>query len=319
MRHIFIINPAAGKKNVTNRVRAEIEGVCARRGIAPLIFISEYNGYERFIAEKMCSLFTDEDIRFYCIGGSGTLTQTFSGIDDEPNRQIACYPTGLSNDFLKCYQGGNRGFQNIENLLDGRIDELDYIKVIGCCKALDFVSTGLGNSMFESEGLFSLLSETSSTAAYGIGVPYDLLRNADTDYDITIDGTDYSGHYALVLAMNGRVFGNRITIDQDIYPDDGIMNIYLFHQMSPTKQAGTYFNLYFGRNKDLEGRYTMVKGRRMILSRKDHERFSLNADGDGFNPEETTLDIRLVPSGAKFVAPQHTALIEPNEETALTK
>ena len=78
MRHIFIINPAAGRKNVTNRVRAEIEGVCARRGIAPLIFISEYNGYERFIAEKMCSIFTDEDIRFYCIGGSGTLTQTIS-------------------------------------------------------------------------------------------------------------------------------------------------------------------------------------------------------------------------------------------------
>ena len=121
------------------------------------------------------------------------------------------------------------------------------------------------------------------------------------------------------VVITDDLFGNRITIDQDIYPDDGIMNIYLFHQMSPTKQAGTYFNLYFGRNKDLEGRYTMVKGRRMILSRKDHERFSLNADGDGFNPEETTLDIRLIPSGAKFVAPQHTALIEPNEETALTK
>ena len=64
MRHIFIINPAAGKKNITDRVRKEIDGVCARRGIHPLVFISEYNGYERFIAEKMCSLFIDEDIRF---------------------------------------------------------------------------------------------------------------------------------------------------------------------------------------------------------------------------------------------------------------
>jgi diacylglycerol kinase family enzyme len=313
MRHIFIINPAAGQKNVTNRARAEREGVCARRGIAPLIFISEYNGYERFIAEKMCSLFTDEDIRFYCIGGSGTLTQTLSGMDDEPNRQIACYPTGLSNDFLKCYKDGNRGFRNIENLLDGRVDELDYIKVVGSCKALDFVNIGIGNSIFETESLFSLISETSSTAAYGLGVSYDLLRNVDTNYEISIDGTDYSGHYAMVLCMNGRVLGNRITVSDETYPDDGIMNIFLFHQMHSTKAAETYMKLYFGKNADIQDRYTMVKGRRMIITRKDHERFSLNVDGEGFAPEETTLDIRLIPSGVKFVAPQHTALLEPED------
>ena len=135
--------------------------------------LSEYNGYERFIAEKMCSLFTDEDIRFYCIGGSGTLFQTLSGMDDAHNRQIACYPCGLSNDFLKCYVGENRGFRNIENLLDGRVDKLDYIKVSNTCKAIDFVSIGVGNSMFETDSFLSLLSYTSSTAAYGLGIFYD--------------------------------------------------------------------------------------------------------------------------------------------------
>jgi hypothetical protein len=37
----------------------------------------------------------------------------------------------------------------------------------------------------------------------------------------------------------------------------------------------------------------------------------LNCDGDGFTPQETTLDIRLIPAGVNFVAPQHTALILP--------
>ena len=313
MRHIFIINPAAGKKNITERVRKEIEGVCARRGIAPLIFISEYNGYERFIAEKMCSLFTDEDIRFYCIGGSGTLFQTLSGMDDAHNRQIACYPCGLSNDFLKCYVGENRGFRNIENLLDGRVDKLDYIKVSNTCKAIDFVSIGVGNSMFETDSFLSLLSYTSSTAAYGLGIFYDLLRNTNTDYEITIDGTDYSGRYTLVLCMNGRVFGGKLQMTEPISCDDGIMNIYLFHEMTTSKATENFVYLSRGKNEKIMGCYEMVKGRRLIITKKDHSHFSLNCDGDGFIPGDTTLDIRLIPSGVNFVAPQHSALLEPEE------
>ena len=313
MRHIFIINPAAGKKNITERVRKEIESVCARRGIAPLIFISEYNGYERFIAEKMCSLFTDEDIRFYCIGGSGTLIQTLSGLDDAHNRQITCYPCGLSNDFLKCYVGENRGFRNIENLLDGRVDKIDYIKVSNTCKALDFVSIGVGNGLFETDTLHSLLSHTSSTTAYGLGIAYDLVRNTNKEYEITIDGTDYSGRYALILCMNGKVFGGKLQMKEPISCDDGIMNIFLFHEMTASKATENFIYLYSGKNERIKSCYEMVKGRRLIISHKDHSRFFLNCDGDGFDPSDTTLDIRLVPAGVNFVAPPHSALSEPGD------
>ena len=314
MRHIFILNPAAGKKDYTERVRNEIESVCARRGIAPLIFISEYNGYELFIADKMCSLFTDEDIRFYCIGGSGTLVQTLSGMDDKPDRQISCYPLGLSNDFLKCYEGNIRAFRNIENLLDGRVDALDYIKVVGCCKAVDFVNIGLGNVMFESETFYTLLSETSSSAAYSVGVAHDILRSQATEYDISIDGTDYSGTYSMVLCMNGRVLGSRVVPSEESRPDDGIMNVFLFKADRPIQSAGKYLKLYLGKYDNPDNLFTMVRGRRMIITRKDHSRMLLNCDGDGFTPQETTLDIRLIPAGLNFVVPQHVALIKPNKE-----
>jgi diacylglycerol kinase family enzyme len=313
MRHIFIINPAAGKKDISERIRAEIEAVCARRGIAPLIFISEYNGYELFIANKMCSLFTDEDIRFYCVGGSGTLTQTLSGMDDGQNRQIACYPCGLSNDFLKCYEGNIRAFRNIESLLDGRVDALDYIKVMGCCKVVDFVNIGLGNVMFESETFYTLLSDTSSAAAYSVGVAHDILRSQSAAYDISIDGTDYSGTYAMVLCMNGRVLGSKVVPSEECRPDDGVMNIFLFRDSRPWQSAGKYIKLYMGKYDTPDELFTMVRGRRMIITRKDHTRMLLNCDGDGFTPEETTLDIRLVPAGVNFVVPQHAALREPTK------
>lgn len=311
MRHIFIINPAAGKKNITDRVRKEIDGVCARRGIHPLVFISEYNGYERFIAEKMCSLFIDEDIRFYCVGGSGTLVQTLSGIDDAHNRQIACYPSGMTNDFLKCYKDGNRGFSNIEALLDGRIDKIDYIKVMGFCKALDFINIGLGNSMFDSNGLPDLAVKSSSSFGYATAIAFDILKDSAVEYELSVDGKDFSGKYAMVLCMNGRCLGGTLVPTEEARPNDGVMNILLFKDLPHLKQGSNLIKFYFGNQEAMNESATMVKGRRLIITRKDHTRMLLNCDGDGFTPQETTLDIRLIPAGVNFVAPQHTALILP--------
>ena len=73
MRHIFIINPNAGKYDISEKKRREIEEVCSKYGIDPLIWVSEYAGYEREITEKMCFLFSGEELRLYSIGGSGTL------------------------------------------------------------------------------------------------------------------------------------------------------------------------------------------------------------------------------------------------------
>ena len=309
MRHIFIINPVSGKKNITERVRKEIEGVCARRGINPLIFISEYNGYERFISEKMCSLFTDEDIRFYCVGGSGTLVQTLSGMDDAQNRQIACYPAGLTNDFLKCYKGGSRGFGNIEALLDGRKDELDYIKVIGHCKALDFINIGIGNAMFESESLPELASRSSTTLSYGISISYDIFRSNGVEYEISVDGKDYSGKYAMILCLNGHCVGGRMVPCKSARPDDGVMNILFFHDMHKANQSASFIRFYMGNEAGIKDHFTEVKGRRLIITRKDHKRIVLNCDGDGFTPTDTTLDIRLIPSGVSFIVPEHSELL----------
>ena len=309
MRHIFIINPVSGKKNITERVRNEIESVCARRGINPLIFISEYNGYERFIAEKMCSLFTDEDIRFYCIGGSGTLFQTLSGLDDGANRQITCYPAGLTNDFLKSYKGSVREFHNIEALLDGRVDELDYIKVMGHCKSLDLICIGLGNSLSDSDSLSDFTTRDNSNVGYGFAISYDLFRTTAVDYEISVDGKDYSGKYAFILCLNGKTLGGKYVPTEEACPTDGIMNILLFKEMNPATQGTMILKYMFGNNDVVKESSTHVKGRRLIISRKDHKHMLLNCDGDSFSPSDTTLDIRLVPAGLKFVAPSHSELV----------
>ena len=77
------------------------------------------------------------------------------------------------------------------------------------------------------------------------------------------------------------------------------------------KQITNLLQFYFGNRKMIAESTTMVKGRRLIITRKDHTRMVLNCDGDGFSPQDTTLDIRLIPSGVNFVAPEHTSLLLP--------
>ena len=89
------------------------------------------------------------------------------------------------------------------------------------------------------------------------------------------------------------------------------MNILLFKDLPHLKQGSNLIKFYFGNQEAMNESATMVKGRRLIITRKDHTRMLLNCDGDGFTPQETTLDIRLIPAGVNFVAPQHTALILP--------
>ncbi|MBR4581156.1 MAG: hypothetical protein IKO32_07975, partial [Lachnospiraceae bacterium] len=212
------------------------------------------------------------------------------------------------NDFLKCYEGSSRGFANIEALLDGRKDELDYIHVMGHCKALDFLCIGLGNSMFELDSISNLAGRASSRLGYGLAVGYDMFRANAAEYEISIDGKDYSGSYPMILCLNGKCVGGSIIPLSEAKPNDGIMNILLFKTNPHTNQGAAFLKFYFGNEEGAENLYTEVKGRRLIITRKDHTRMILNCDGDDFAPTDTTLDIRLIPSGVSFIAPQHSTL-----------
>ena len=115
MRHIFIINPAAGKHDISETIRTDIEKICAERNIDPLIFISEYAGYERDMTRKMCTLFSNEPIRFYSIGGSGTLYQIISGITNFETTDFLLKTSlhnTIANTIKKIAYANNPGYAN---------------------------------------------------------------------------------------------------------------------------------------------------------------------------------------------------------------
>ena len=70
MKHVFIINPQAGNGQLSRKIRRTLEELKTDSGFDYLAFDSEYQGHESILADKICSIFSDEPLRFYACGGS---------------------------------------------------------------------------------------------------------------------------------------------------------------------------------------------------------------------------------------------------------
>lgn len=308
MRHIFIINPVAGKKDISQSIQNKIEKLCKKKGIQPLIFISEYPGYERDMTQKMCNLFSNETIRFYSIGGSGTLYHILCGIQNFDLTEVACYPSGLTNDLLKCFTGTTKHFRSLENLIDGNVQLLDYIQ-IGNLSIPNFASLGLGTVYFKDKFFMKTLSVLSSQFSYVLSILKEILHNKVVEYEIKIDGVDYSGFYPLITCMNGFCMGGDIIPYDSPRPHDGILNFVLVENMSRFMQIKTFYYMKSGRTIKLGDKIRMIPGKQMKIHRKDGQPLLINCDGEpGYNNQDITT-IQVIPSKFRFVTPVEAKIL----------
>lgn len=124
MKHIFVVNPAAGTTDSTEAVRTAL---------------AEFDGkldYEIYVTkgEKDATDFVRErcaeggELRFYACGGDGTVNEVASGLVGAENASLAVYPIGSGNDFVK-YYGGKEAFLDLNELIEGEKRAIDIIRV----------------------------------------------------------------------------------------------------------------------------------------------------------------------------------------------
>ena len=73
MRYLFLLNPAAGREDCTERLRLQAEGALRRAGVpreAWAIRRTEYRGHARALAEAAAR--EGGPVRIYAAGGGGT-------------------------------------------------------------------------------------------------------------------------------------------------------------------------------------------------------------------------------------------------------
>ena len=129
MKHVFIINPTAGKRDCTASIMAMAKGLAGRHGLDVDCILTQSTGHAAAAVRKLTE--TGQELRFYACGGDGTVNEVANGAAGADNAAMTCVPLGTGNDFLKNFGDMAPLFYDAENLWNGPRFLLDAIDCNG--------------------------------------------------------------------------------------------------------------------------------------------------------------------------------------------
>ena len=101
MKHLFIINPAAGSRDQTESYRKKITEAFADSDEEYIVEVSCAPGNCKELARRAAE--TGEEYRIYACGGDGTLNEVVSGVAGYPNVAVTVFSGGSGNDFTRIF------------------------------------------------------------------------------------------------------------------------------------------------------------------------------------------------------------------------
>ena len=128
MKHLFIINPAAGSRNRTEEYSKVIHKICRARDLHYEIRVSTAPGECMRIAREAAE--TGEELRLYACGGDGTLNEVVAGAAGHENAAVTVFSGGSGNDFVKLFDDP-KAFFDLHRLMDADEETFDLIDCNG--------------------------------------------------------------------------------------------------------------------------------------------------------------------------------------------
>lgn len=231
MRHLFLINPAAGKRDHTREFQAQIATACS--GLEYEVQVSQKPGDITRLARQAAQ--SGEPLRIYACGGDGTLNEVVNGVVGFPHVAITHFPGGSGNDFIKIFRDTTPFFQ-LEALLDPAEAEFDLIT---CNEdyALNVCSLGLDARIAAEASRYKRLPLVTGSGAYILSALVNTVKGIHRPYRIILDGEMLDGEFTLVFAGNGRWYGGGFHPMPDADPCDGLLNVLLIQPVSRLQVA----------------------------------------------------------------------------------
>jgi|GEM_PF-1022307 len=300
LTHIFIINPIASSTSFVSEIR---EFLSRTTDLRYFIFSTNSPGSETDMVHKIQQYFAKERLRIYSIGGSGTLRNILNGIEDFERIEVACCPTGLTNDFMKVFGYDQEKFKDIKSLIRGDVKKVDYIKTTGGV-CINTFSLGLDANiviMLEKGRIFSVFGKMFP---YIIAFIYSMFISTPDEYEIFVDGRKvYEGSSSQIIFGNGNVLGGTFKFGppQNITDGKGCVMIggsYLGFGMMPSVMA-----LVKGNINKLNKTNILSEGNRFSIRRRDGGQLAMNFDGEMVYGIEQ-WDAEIVNKGLNFVVPK---------------
>ena len=297
MKHIFIVNPAAGKSDRTAKYREMIDAAFAPRGLSYELLVSGAPGECRTLARQAAQ--SGEEVRLYACGGDGTLNEVVNGVVGYGNAAVTHFPGGSGNDTIKIFDDP-AAFTSIERLLDAEEARFDLIRC-NDSYALNVLSIGFDARVGTDIARFKRLPLVSGKGAYILSIFSNMLHGLTAEYTVTLDtGEVLSGRKTMICVCNGRWYGGSFNPIQDSEPDDGILDVLVVEKVNLLQVAAVVGDYQKGRyqdHPDLIRRYP-CRSLRIACAKES----VVNVDGEAVYTTDASIEV--VPQAVRFFYPK---------------
>ncbi len=304
MKHLFIVNPVSGKGISHERCSAGITEAMEAAGITDYeihVTTGARDGYE--YAKKEVE--KGEHIRVYACGGDGTLYEVVNACACHDNAEVAAYPLGSGNDFVRIF-GDKRSLRNVADHINGTPMKFDLIKC-GDQYAINQCSMGVDAEVCAKQADFKKLPLLSGEAAYTAALLYCFIGRMKSRFTIKIDDEEpFTSDVLFCVAGNSRWYGGGYMAAPKALTYDGLLDFIIVKKDCLRIKLLTLINPYKkGQHLDWD-RTIFKRGKKITI--KSEKPAAMNVDGECDYVTECTFEI--VEKGINFVVPACSDFLE---------
>lgn len=296
MKHLFIINPAAGKGKALKLI-PHIKNIFKNREEEYIIEVTNKEGHATLIAKEYS---LKEDYRIYSVGGDGTLNEVLNGMA-ESSCTLAVIPGGSGNDFIKSIYNYEKS-ESIESILLRTLKGEE--KSIDLCKFNDRYFINIASAGFDAETAynatkFKKLPFIGGTAAYILSIIITVFKYKSYRLQITIDHKNFDEEVLLMAAANGRYYGGGINVTPKADINDGLFSVCLVKKVNRLKILRLFPRVIKGTHEGIK-EVSFFEGKKVKI--RSTESLYFNIDGEISKGEEAEFEI--IKGGIKIIVPK---------------
>lgn len=236
MKHIFIINPNAGKTDQTKYIQNTVNQLFMDKEVEGTYRIERTTSIEdtKNIARKYAQ--SGEKAVLYACGGDGTLNDVLNGCMGYDNIIISHLPIGTGNDFIKYFgPRAKEDFLNLKELMKGNVVEVDVMKV-NDYYSMNIANIGLDAMVAYNVHKFKRIPLIKGKNAYQMSIAYSFFTSIAHNMTIKVDDVEEKEKcFTICVCANAKYYGGNYLAAPCADLQDGYMDVILIPKISRVK------------------------------------------------------------------------------------
>lgn len=292
-KHLFIINPAAGKGKTLEYI-PKIQKAFLDTNEEYFIEITEKPGHATEIVKKYVK---EANYRVYSIGGDGTLNEVLNGIVGTDS-SLGIIPSGTGNDFIRSMKKTNNKSDILERTIKGSEELIDIAKANGRY-FINISSVGIDAEIAHNASKIKKIPILPGKLAYFISIFITLFKYKSKSLYIDIDGKVNNVDTLLLAVANGKYYGGGMLVAPKANYTDGFFDVCMVKNLSKLKILFLFPRLIKGTHENIK-EVTFFNSKQVKIS--SLKELSLNIDGEILRCSEVIYEI--VHKGLKVLMPE---------------